>query len=194
MEFNPAEPPFSQSLAAHGSPCPHCGVPMAGNQRYCLGCGERRGDARLDPLEAARAPLAEPLAAAALIDENEEALTPEPAASGWEGFPLEGVDFGGPRVLAAAVMGVMVVGVVLGVVAGPKASSTSASVADGQALLAQAPGSSSTSPAAPSLGGDTIGGAVSPSVDTSSAALASGSFGTSATTPVSTPISGGGGG
>lgn len=35
------------SLAAHGQPCPSCGAPMAGDQRYCLQCGARRGDARV---------------------------------------------------------------------------------------------------------------------------------------------------
>ena len=35
------------SLAANGQPCPSCGAPMAGDQRYCLQCGARRGDARV---------------------------------------------------------------------------------------------------------------------------------------------------
>jgi hypothetical protein len=35
------------ALAAHGQPCSSCGAPMAGDQRYCLQCGARRGDARV---------------------------------------------------------------------------------------------------------------------------------------------------
>jgi hypothetical protein len=29
-------------------PCLSCGAPMAGDQRYCLECGQRRGDPRVD--------------------------------------------------------------------------------------------------------------------------------------------------
>ncbi|HWI22253.1 MAG TPA: zinc ribbon domain-containing protein [Baekduia sp.] len=29
-------------------PCTHCGTPLAADQRYCLNCGERRAQARLD--------------------------------------------------------------------------------------------------------------------------------------------------
>lgn len=35
------------TLGAQGDPCPDCGAPLAGDQRYCLVCGARRGDARL---------------------------------------------------------------------------------------------------------------------------------------------------
>ncbi|MEP6953611.1 MAG: hypothetical protein ABI950_06055 [Solirubrobacteraceae bacterium] len=38
------EPP---TIAPGGEPCPGCGAALAGDQRYCLQCGTRRGDARL---------------------------------------------------------------------------------------------------------------------------------------------------
>ena len=38
------EPP---TIAPGGEPCPGCGTSLAGDQRYCLQCGTRRGDARL---------------------------------------------------------------------------------------------------------------------------------------------------
>ena len=38
------EPP---TIAPAGEPCPGCGASLAGDQRYCLQCGTRRGDARL---------------------------------------------------------------------------------------------------------------------------------------------------
>lgn len=35
-------------------PCPSCGAAMAADQRYCLSCGQRRAEARLDYLEVLR--------------------------------------------------------------------------------------------------------------------------------------------
>jgi len=47
-------PPGSPATAAHhslvaatGEQCPSCGHPVASDQRYCLSCGQRRGDPRL---------------------------------------------------------------------------------------------------------------------------------------------------
>jgi hypothetical protein len=34
-----------------GEPCPGCGAPLAGDQRYCLHCGARRPEARLEFLD-----------------------------------------------------------------------------------------------------------------------------------------------
>jgi hypothetical protein len=34
-----------------GEPCPSCGAPLAGDQRYCLHCGARRPEARLEFLD-----------------------------------------------------------------------------------------------------------------------------------------------
>jgi len=45
------EPP---TIAPAGEPCPGCGASLAGDQRYCLQCGTRRGDAR-PPFRAALA-------------------------------------------------------------------------------------------------------------------------------------------
>lgn len=49
--------------------CPSCGSPLAPDQRYCLQCGQRRGDPRLPVMdavnfmEASRRPVAQPAAA-----------------------------------------------------------------------------------------------------------------------------------
>jgi hypothetical protein len=43
-------------------PCSSCGAAMAADQRYCLACGQRRAEARLNYLEILRGPAA-PLAA-----------------------------------------------------------------------------------------------------------------------------------
>jgi hypothetical protein len=39
-------------LAGSGDHCPHCGASLAGDQRYCLSCGVRRGDPRLPFMDA----------------------------------------------------------------------------------------------------------------------------------------------
>jgi hypothetical protein len=147
---------FSSPLAQDGAPCPQCSAAMSGDQRYCLSCGARRGEARLDPVEAARSPLASDpapvaLTAAALGAAGQAA--PQPA--GWEGFPLGDLDFGSPRVVGGAVLGLLAVGVVLGVIGGPKAASTSA--AAGQPALVASADAAATDAA---LGGDTLDGTV----------------------------------
>lgn len=43
----PATPAFGRD----GEPCPACGAPLAGDQRYCLHCGARRPEARLEFLD-----------------------------------------------------------------------------------------------------------------------------------------------
>jgi hypothetical protein len=50
----PFNPPV---LGRNGETCSGCGAPLAVDQRYCLECGTRRGDARV-PFRAAAAPLA----------------------------------------------------------------------------------------------------------------------------------------
>jgi hypothetical protein len=41
--------PVAQAAPAqHGEPCQECGAPLAADQRYCLNCGARRGDPRVD--------------------------------------------------------------------------------------------------------------------------------------------------
>lgn len=57
-------------LAGAGDNCPNCGASLAPDQRYCLNCGQRRGDPRLPFMdavvfmEAAKAPQAAPESAA----------------------------------------------------------------------------------------------------------------------------------
>lgn len=38
----------AQVLGEQGEPCQGCGSPLAADQRYCLHCGRRRGDPRVD--------------------------------------------------------------------------------------------------------------------------------------------------
>lgn len=41
-------------LGAEGKSCPSCGAPLAGDQRYCLNCGDRCAEARLPFMEVLR--------------------------------------------------------------------------------------------------------------------------------------------
>lgn len=89
----PAPLPPAPRLGDPGAPCAQCGAPLAVDQRYCLNCGLRRGDARVDyqQLLGERLPggdptLPAPMAAAAAApnsgDRGARAITPLHAAAG----------------------------------------------------------------------------------------------------------------
>jgi hypothetical protein len=67
-ETPPTEAPTSQLLSgAVGDRCPNCGAPLASDQRYCVQCGERRGQSRFSaaamsvpPTRAANVPASPP--------------------------------------------------------------------------------------------------------------------------------------
>jgi hypothetical protein len=44
--------PIPPSAIQGGGQCPSCGAALAGDQRYCLECGQRRGDPRLPFMDA----------------------------------------------------------------------------------------------------------------------------------------------
>jgi hypothetical protein len=96
----------TQSLGAHGEPCPACGAPLAADQRYCLNCGRRRAGARVPyaDLLAGRAP-EEVLAPAA--------SPPPPPAPSRRTVPL-GLAAAG----AGAIAAVLLVGVLIGAATG----------------------------------------------------------------------------
>ena len=66
-----------------GEPCPSCHAPLAGNQRYCLYCGTRRPEARLEFVEAFAVDAAVP--GAALLPPRLQTFEtgPEPGLNGW---------------------------------------------------------------------------------------------------------------
>ncbi len=112
-------PDWPADPARTAAPCASCGAPLAGDQRYCLACGERRADARV--------PFAEVLAAPAV------ATPPRPAARPprWQRVAM-------PRPLALTVAGIFICGLALGAAIGPPAPD---SLAAGQSpiVVAQAP-------------------------------------------------------
>lgn len=50
-ESHGATPAPAPVFGRDGEPCPSCGAPLAGDQRYCLHCGARRPEARLEFLD-----------------------------------------------------------------------------------------------------------------------------------------------
>src|SRR4051794_11165983 len=84
-------------MAEHPITCAQCASPMADDQRYCLECGHRRGEPRLDFLAMLRPP----------APERPRAVAP-PARAGLASVLPP------PRVAAACVLLVLGFGVILG--------------------------------------------------------------------------------
>lgn len=95
-------------LGEHGEPCQECGAPLAADQRYCLNCGRRRAEPRVDYRRLMGAPQEE--RRVEVQQEGGDVLEPpaEPAKAGRDYAPLAAV--GG-----IAVLGLMLlVGVLIG--------------------------------------------------------------------------------
>jgi hypothetical protein len=116
------QPTQSLSLGLPGAPGEECGAPLAADQRYCLNCGHRRGDARVDYRQVMAAP-------------GPEAASPGPQAPQppSEDGPAPGGGAKGERDFAplAAVGGIAVLGLMLlvGVLIGKGNSTTTGSSA-----------------------------------------------------------------
>ena len=169
----PAEPADSR----RGS-CAECGAPLAHDQRYCIGCGARRG-----PL---------PAGVAKLIGEMHERSAGAPAIEPAEGPEPEETETASdtwmlrPRAAAVAVMAMLGFGVVAGSFAGSDAQS-----ATGAPILLAVSPATSTAPAPapannPSSGG---GGSAAPAPASPAAPAAQ-----TVTVPAATTPSGSGGG
>ena len=85
-----------RAMAEHPITCASCAAPMAADQRYCLECGHRRGDPRLDFMAMLRpaTPVSPP--AAPVIRSGVASVLPT------------------PRVAAACILVVLGFGVILG--------------------------------------------------------------------------------
>jgi hypothetical protein len=94
--------------------CAECGSPFSGNQRYCLECGARRGD--LPAAIAARIappPLPDRSRGPAGAEQRTAREEPRAAVDSGAEQPLAS-RFPSPRAAAAAVMGMLALGVLLG--------------------------------------------------------------------------------
>jgi hypothetical protein len=72
----------TQILGREGEPCRECGAPLAADQRYCLNCGKRRSEARIEfqshlPPATAGANGAAPTRGQPVAGGNEHAPAPE---------------------------------------------------------------------------------------------------------------------
>jgi hypothetical protein len=95
------------AFGEHGEPCQECAAPLAADQRYCLNCGRRRAEPRVDYRRLMGAPQDEQVVVAQ--EEDGAASAPaEPSKAGRDYAPLAAV--GG-----IAVLGLMLlVGVLIG--------------------------------------------------------------------------------
>jgi hypothetical protein len=115
-------------LGPPGEPCAVCGAPLAGDQRYCLECGELRGPRRLDPLAHARGRAHPPATAAA------QRVPPARLPS--------------PRVTGIATLLVLAFGIAAATAAGPHAAATLASATARRTIIVvQAPPPAAPAPA-----------------------------------------------
>lgn len=94
----------TQVLGKEGEPCRECGAPLAADQRYCLNCGKRRGEPRID--------FQRHVPSAGASANGARAAQPQPAADRGEARS----ESGGPQrdyTPLAAVGGIAVLGVML---------------------------------------------------------------------------------
>lgn len=85
-----------RAMAEHPITCASCAAPMAADQRYCLECGQRRGEPRLDFMTMLRPAAPAPAAPATVARSGVASILPT------------------PRVAAACVLAVLGFGVILG--------------------------------------------------------------------------------
>ena len=176
-----AEPPnrtdvFTPQLGGEGEPCPTCATPLAADQRYCLACGERRAEPRLDFMALLGSP---PFGGVPLISQTVEgveatAVWEANAAAVAEPVAATASNLPGPRSLAFAGLSILVAGALFGAAFGPPASE---SLAAGRGLIIV----QATPTPAPTPDGANDGGASSAFDSGSGSAVAS-----SADTAVST--------
>lgn len=118
--MNIEQPP----VAADGGTCPECGSALAADQRYCLNCGSRRGEARVDYQTQ-------------IVNGRQPATAGAPAAAQANSRPQWSPGLALGAIGAIAVLGVMLL---LGVLIGKKDNGTS------QTVAAQAPAATTAAP------------------------------------------------
>ena len=137
-------------MAPGPTSCPACDAPVVPDQRYCLSCGTRVGERRLDPLALLRSRRAAPAAPPAAPELPEA----PPSRSGfWHGAS--------PRTLAASCLGLLLGGALIGAAFAPGPAGSLAAAA-GQIVVV----GSTSSGGAKQAGGPTASfaptGAVTP--------------------------------
>ncbi len=107
------------ALGEHGEPCQECGAPLAADQRYCLNCGRRRAEPRVDYRRLMGAP------------QEERQVEVQQQGDGAVSAPAEAPKEGRDYAPLAAVGGIAVLGLMLlvGVLIGRGNSTTPAAPA-----------------------------------------------------------------
>jgi hypothetical protein len=141
-----------------GEPCPACGAPLAGDQRYCLHCGVRRPEARLEFLDVldadvrARSVLPPPGATAAPFG---YAAAAAPPPSGLNGRLQAN---SGLLALATLLLLTLLIGLLVGHWATGSSSAPSAAAPAPQVIRVEGGGTAAPAAAAATTGGGASGG------------------------------------
>ena len=146
----------SPAFARDGEPCAACGAPLAADQRYCLHCGVRRREARLEFLDVLDADVraAVPLAAPAA-----PALAAAPPPGGALNDRLQA--HSGALALGAIMLLTLIAGLLLGHwVTAPRSTAASAPAAP-QVIRIDGAGTGTAAPAAAAADGSAAGGSSS---------------------------------
>ena len=116
-------------LGPAGQPCEECGAPLAADQRYCLNCGHRRAEPRLDFMAMLRG--------SALARPAPPPLAPTPVR-----------DLPSPRLAAVLVLGLLGFGAILGAAATPPVEDSLAATARPPLTIILPPAATAPLPAA----------------------------------------------
>jgi hypothetical protein len=143
----------SPAFARDGEPCAACGAPLAGDQRYCLHCGVRRREARLEFLDVLDADVR----AAAPLGVQAAPVFAAPPAPGGLNDRLQA--HSGALALAAIMLLTLIAGLLLGHwVTAPRSTAASAPPAPQVIRIEGGGGAAAAAPAA-TADGSAAGGA-----------------------------------
>jgi hypothetical protein len=126
-------------VAAAVSSCPSCDATLAADQRYCLECGTKTGERRLDPLALRRRLRERAEAAAAALPGAARPTQPPGHGRPWHGAS--------PRTLAASCLGLLLGGALIGAAFAPGPAGSLAAATGQVIVVGSTEGSSAAGPA-----------------------------------------------
>jgi hypothetical protein len=138
-----APTPIQSSVSGGNDSCANCGVPLAVDQRYCLQCGQRRGDPRL--------PFMDAVVLMDAVQRTQHAPPPPPPAKRRRG----GIS---PNAALITGIGVLLLALGLGVLIGRSGNNETASAPQAPQVITVEGGSGGGSEAAAASGAGSAGG------------------------------------